>query len=111
MRNKGVYRMGSSSIQSLNARPEGQPNQGVNNSMKVSPILAIILTLITLSLPACHEQKEQSHQEYHQIVLTSPKAKDVTITQQYVCQIHSRNHINVRALQSGYLEEILVKEG
>lgn len=36
---------------------------------------------------------------------------DVTITQQYVCQIHSRRHINVCALDSGYLQEISVKEG
>ena len=38
-------------------------------------------------------------------------AKDVIITQQYVCQIHSQRHIDVCALESGYLEEILVKEG
>ena len=44
-------------------------------------------------------------------MVTSPKAKDVTITQQYVCQIHSQRHIKVRALENGYLEEIPVKEG
>ena len=38
-------------------------------------------------------------------------AKDVTNTQQYVCQIHSYRHIEVRALESGYLEAITVKEG
>ena len=32
-------------------------------------------------------------------------------TQQYVCQIHSRQHIEVRALKGGYLEKICVKEG
>ena len=52
-----------------------------------------------------------AHQEHQKIVVTSPKAKDVTITQQYVCQIHSQRHIEVRALESGYLEEIPVKEG
>src|SRR5690606_16792106 len=31
--------------------------------------------------------------------------------QQYVCQIHSRRHIEVQALESGYLEEIPVSEG
>ncbi len=45
------------------------------------------------------------------IVVTSPQAKDVIITQQYVCQIHSHRHINVRALANGYLQEISVKEG
>ena len=44
-------------------------------------------------------------------MVTSPMAKDVIITQQYVCQIHSRRHIDVCALQDGYLEAIPVKEG
>ena len=38
-------------------------------------------------------------------------AKDVIITQQYVCQIHSRQHIDVCALEGGYLKAITVKEG
>ncbi len=58
-----------------------------------------------------HTHKEEPHREHHKIVVTSPKAKDVIITQQYVCQIHSQRHINVRALEGGYLEEISVKEG
>jgi membrane fusion protein (multidrug efflux system) len=45
------------------------------------------------------------------IVVTSPQAKDVVITQQYVCRIHSHRHINVRALANGYIQEISVKEG
>jgi membrane fusion protein (multidrug efflux system) len=79
--------------------------------MKISRIPAIILALITLSLPACHTDKDPSEHGDQKIVVTSPKAKDVIITQPYVCQIHSRQHINVRAMQSGYLQEILVKEG
>ena len=53
----------------------------------------------------------QPHHEHHKIVVTSPKAKDVIITQPYVCQIHSQRHIDVRALENGYLKEIPVKEG
>jgi RND family efflux transporter MFP subunit len=49
--------------------------------------------------------------EAKKIVVTSPQAKDVLITQQYVGQIHSQRHINVRALAKGYLQEISVKEG
>jgi membrane fusion protein, multidrug efflux system len=45
------------------------------------------------------------------IVLTSPKAMDVAITQRYVCQIHSRSHIDVCALENGCLDEIKVREG
>ena len=42
---------------------------------------------------------------------TTPIAQDVTITQKYVCQIRSQKHIEVRALEGGYLEEIPFKEG
>jgi membrane fusion protein (multidrug efflux system) len=80
--------------------------------MKVTPILTTILATTFLGLPACHMHKEgQSNEEQHNIVVTSPQAKDVTLTQQYVCQIHSQRHIKVRAMENGYLEEIPVKEG
>jgi membrane fusion protein (multidrug efflux system) len=81
--------------------------------MKVSTILAIGMASVSLSLPACERVSgsEEHYEEHHKIVVTSPKAKAVIITQQYVCQIHSQRHINVRALQDGYLERILVKEG
>src|SRR5437588_12178760 len=79
--------------------------------MKISQPLAIILALFSLSLPACHTHKDQPDLEHHKIVVTSPKAKDVIITQQYVCQIHSQRHIKVCALANGYLMEIRVNEG
>ena len=81
--------------------------------MKVSPIPATILALVSCSLPACDKMhaEDKEHHEHQQIVLTSPLAKDVVITQEYVCQIHSQRHINIRALQSGYLMPIEIKEG
>jgi membrane fusion protein (multidrug efflux system) len=58
-----------------------------------------------------HEQHEQPIEGHRKVVLTSPKAMDVTLTQPYVCRIHSRRHINISASQSGYLAEISVKGG
>ncbi len=58
-----------------------------------------------------HEEGEKAHTEPHKIVVTSPKSKDVTTTQEYVCQIRSQRHIDVCALESGFLEKVLVKEG
>jgi membrane fusion protein (multidrug efflux system) len=58
-----------------------------------------------------HRHNEESHHEQSQIVVTSPRVMDVVITQRYVCQIHSRRHIDICALDNGYLNEILVKEG
>src|SRR5436305_9450384 len=81
--------------------------------MKHPPILAVARAAIPLSNPACQKMqaKEAQHQEHQKIVLTSPEAKDVVITQQYVCQIRSQRNIEVRALAEGYLEQIPVKEG
>jgi membrane fusion protein (multidrug efflux system) len=58
-----------------------------------------------------HKQEEEAHAGEHKITATSPLAKDVTITQEYVCQIRSRRHIDVCALENGYLKAIPVKEG
>jgi len=57
------------------------------------------------------KHEEQRHEEHHKLVVTSPKAQDVIITQPYVCQIRSRRNIEVCALEDGYLQEILVSEG
>ncbi|MFV0445636.1 MAG: efflux RND transporter periplasmic adaptor subunit [Planctomycetaceae bacterium] len=67
------------------------------------------------SLPHAESSEEGAHDEHaeasHKIVVTSPAIQDVISTQQYVCQIHSRRHIEVRALEEGYLLEIHVQEG
>jgi membrane fusion protein (multidrug efflux system) len=55
--------------------------------------------------------RPENDQEHRKIVLTNPKAMDVAISQRYVGQIHSRRHINIRALENGHLIEIKVREG
>jgi membrane fusion protein, multidrug efflux system len=79
--------------------------------MKFSPILMSVPGLISLSLSACNMHKEEHHEEAHKIVATNPELKAVTLTQQYVCQIHSQRHIKVCALEKGYLEAITIREG
>jgi membrane fusion protein (multidrug efflux system) len=79
--------------------------------MKVSSLPVFLVALMFVSLSACSAHKEEHHEGGHQILVTSPRVQDVTITQQYVCQIHSQRHIEVRALEEGYLEKIAVKEG
>ncbi|MEZ6095591.1 MAG: hypothetical protein R3C03_15420 [Pirellulaceae bacterium] len=51
------------------------------------------------------------HHESHKILVTNPEIKTVTITERYVCQIHSRRHIDIQALNEGYLQDVLVNEG
>jgi len=78
--------------------------------MKRLSILTVIV-LISLSTAACHKPEEQVHHEKHKILATCPAAQSITLTQEYVCQIRSQRHIEVRALEMGYLEAIPIKEG
>jgi len=79
--------------------------------MKISRNALLSLLAAFISLSGCDKPKEQAHHEQHKILVTSPLVKDMVNTQQFVCQIHSYRHIEVRALETGYLEAIEVKEG
>jgi membrane fusion protein (multidrug efflux system) len=57
------------------------------------------------------KREEGSHEEQQTIVVTSPTVEDVVVSQPYVCQIRSQRNIEVRALEGGYLDQILVREG
>ncbi len=82
---------------------------------RVNPFLT--LSLVGFGLiggTACSELRaEDGHHEEarHPIVVTRPAIMDVPTSQHFVCQIHSQRHIEVRALDEGYLQEIPVQEG
>ena len=63
-----------------------------------------------LLLTNCDAKKEEKEEET-KFLVTSPLKKDTTITREYVCQIRSIQHIEMRALEKGYLEKIFVDEG
>lgn len=70
-----------------------------------------MLPLLPL-LTACGGHQEE-HEEHDQgrYAATSAFLADTVMDQAYVCQIHSVQHIEVRALEEGYLQDILVDEG
>jgi membrane fusion protein (multidrug efflux system) len=98
-------------MESVPAELHLPPARNRTHPARLTPILTLILALLSLSLPACNKTEDQHEEEHHQIVATSPLAKDVVLTQEYVCQIHSQRHIKVQAMAGGYLQEIHVKEG
>ena len=52
----------------------------------------------------------EAHEEHvSKIIVTRPLRKDTIVTREYVCQIHSRSNIEVRALEGGYLQSTFVK--
>ena len=75
------------------------------------PIRTLMLVVVFVSGGVLGLANMQPHQEHQRILVTSPKATDVIITQRHVCQIHAHLKININAFQDGYLEEISVKGG
>ncbi|MBL7942037.1 MAG: efflux RND transporter periplasmic adaptor subunit [Flavobacteriales bacterium] len=68
------------------------------------PGLAIIL------LSACNnEHHEATEQSVYTVSL--PEKKDTTVYQEFIGQIRSIQHIELRALEKGYLQNIFVDEG
>ena len=63
-----------------------------------------------LTQTSCNQQSEEkeSTQKY---LATSTLQTDTTIVKDYVCQIHSISHIELRAQERGYLQKIYVDEG
>ena len=59
---------------------------------------------------SCSEKKEEK-EEVVKLLVTSPLAKDTTVAKEYVAQIHAFQHIELRALEKGYLQKIFVDEG
>jgi membrane fusion protein (multidrug efflux system) len=60
---------------------------------------------------ALGKKQDQPSPGRQRIVVTSPLAKDVVLTQVYVGKIVAQRHINVRALVTGSLAEVRVQEG
>jgi membrane fusion protein, multidrug efflux system len=63
-----------------------------------------------LSIAGCH-RAHQEHTEEGKFLVTSPLRKDTELTRDFVAQISAIQHIELRALQKGYLQGIFVDEG
>lgn len=74
-----------------------------------TPLTAILLTLLLVNAGCKH--KEENEEESFNFVATSPLRKDTSVIRDYVCQIRAIQHIELRAMERGYLEKIYVDEG
>lgn len=72
--------------------------------------LCIVALLATNLLTACTDN-HASHHEKQQFLATKPIYLDTSIIKDYVCQIHAIQHIELRALEKGYVHKIYVDEG
>lgn len=69
----------------------------------------VFLLFAVLFIASCnhHEQKEVETV----LTVTSPMIKDTVVLKQYVSQIQSSQHIELRVLEKGYLQKVYVDEG
>jgi membrane fusion protein (multidrug efflux system) len=54
---------------------------------------------------------QNNEEASHTYEVSKPLVKDVTVNDQYVCQIRAIQHIEIRSLEKGYLQNVLVDEG
>lgn len=73
-------------------------------------ILVPVSLCALLFTTGCKSEKEEKEEET-KFSVTSPLRKDTLVTRDYVCQIRSIQHIELRALERGYLQNIYVDEG
>lgn len=73
--------------------------------------ISVALGIMVVLLSGCHQVETNEHQELLKLKVTSPLRKDTNIVKEYVSQIHAIRHIEVRALERGYLQDTFVDEG
>lgn len=78
-----------------------------SNSYLMKRLLVLLLTGIIIS---CSHKGKTSELEV-EFLVTSPLQLDTTIYTEYVGQIRSANHIELRSQEKGYLQNIYVDEG
>jgi len=73
--------------------------------------------LIKLSFAAllfntsCQSSHHENKEEEEVFSISSPLVQDTKTIKEYVCQINSIQHIELRALEKGYLQKVFVDEG
>lgn len=74
-------------------------------SWRVLPVLFLFLILMS-----CKHSESPKH-EVGILTATNPIYIDTFVFDEFVCQIHSFQRIELRALEKGYLQDVLVDEG
>ena len=74
-------------------------------------IIMLLSVCVLLSSTSCkpHEAEEKGAET--KFLVTSPLRMDTSTTKEYVCQIRAISHIEIMALERGYLQNIYVDEG
>jgi len=70
----------------------------------------ILFAVAALTIGSCHTEHAEHH-EAARYLATTPLRADTQLTREYVAQIRAIQHIELRAMERGYLQETFVDEG
>jgi membrane fusion protein (multidrug efflux system) len=73
-------------------------------------MLGAAVAALALTLTGC-QTRDQEAEEKLKLLVTNPARQRVELNREYVAQVRAIQHIEVRALERGYLEGIFVDEG
>ena len=73
-------------------------------------IVWLSLAFAAIAPLGCHHEAHEAP-ERGKFTVTKPLRKSVELTKSYVAQIRAHQHIELRALEHGYLQEIFGDEG
>jgi membrane fusion protein (multidrug efflux system) len=85
--------------------------QGIMTRNRIKTVLFLLSGLLAVPFHAGCGSKAHTEEQSAVFQTTSPVRTDTEATREYVCQIRAIQHIELRALESGYLESIFVDEG
>ncbi len=74
-------------------------------------IIYWVLVLSLCVISGCHPAEPEKAEEIPKLETTKPLREDTTINKEYVGQVRAIRHIEVRALERGYVQGIFVDEG
>jgi membrane fusion protein, multidrug efflux system len=75
---------------------------------KTTMLMGVIGATLLLAACGSHEPDKETQTRY---LATRPLQRDTVLLKNYVCQISAYQHIELRALEKGYLQKIYVDEG
>ncbi|PKD41041.1 efflux RND transporter periplasmic adaptor subunit [Methylomonas sp. Kb3] len=71
----------------------------------------LFMGLLAALISGCNHSDTEHPEEIPKLEATMPLREDTAVTKEYVAQIHAFRHIEIRALERGYVQNIFVDEG
>lgn len=82
----------------------------IQHTQRGAALLLGLSLLLGLGTTGCEAESHVSEEEAH-FPVTHPLEQDTTLTREYVAQIHAIQHIELRAMETGYLQTTFIDEG